>query len=276
MAAQRMAYELDTVVVVPNYFKAPSECDREVEVVALTSDHRAEYPYPFALHQMYSVLDWIASYVLLSPSVHSETCFSGGLSSTLKKHSDGISLDTSRIAISGGSAGGNLAASLALLAQAKPLSNGSRIVALGLLYPHLDAATPFDDKYKIMNPKDVALPPWVSKFFMKAYLPPPRDLTDPYVSPLRAPRDRLALFPPTVVVTAERDYLAQEGNQFAEVLEKAGAQTRLVQCKGVAHAFDLDPGFRKKQKELNNIAIEEAWGTVVDVFRTALAAELKQ
>lgn len=190
----------------------------------------------------------------------------------IKKHAD-LALDSTRIAVSGGSAGGNLAACLALLTQKMPLSNGAQIVALGLLYPHVDAATPFEEKLAAMqNSKEVTLPPWVSKFFLKAYLPRPRDLADPYVSPLRASPERLALFPPTVVVTASKDYLAREGDQFALALEKAGVQTRHVRCEGVAHAFDLEPALHKVQRERNRAATDQSWGTVMDVFGEALSA----
>lgn len=191
----------------------------------------------------------------------------------MKKHA-GFPLDTTRIAISGGSAGGNLAASLALLTQKKPLANDAHIVALGLLYPLLDAATPFEDKLKAMGEarKEIALPPWVSKFFLKAYLPPPRNSSDPYVSPLRAPRDRLAAFPPTVVATASMDYLAAEGDRFAQALEKEGVETHHVRCEGVKHAFDLDPGFSKAQKEKNRAAVNASWGAVIELFRRTLTA----
>ncbi|KZV80266.1 hypothetical protein EXIGLDRAFT_781185 [Exidia glandulosa HHB12029] len=239
-AARRMADELGTIVVCPNYHKAPG------------------YPYPFALYEMHAVLDWIAS---------------GGLSAVVKTHRESFVVDTTRIALSGGSAGGNLAACLALLTQKKPLCNNSSVVALGLLYPHVDAATPFEEKLDAMdNKKDVALPPWVSKFFLKAYLPPPRNFADPYVSPLRASPERLALFPETVLVTASKDYLAREGDQFAEKLQKAGVSVRHIQCQGVAHAFDLDPAFSKSQRQRNQAATEESWGTIIDVFRGALSA----
>lgn len=235
-SARRMADTLGVAVVSPDYAKAP------------------QHPYPFAIFQIYAVLEWISL---------------GGLKSRVSN------ADGARIALSGGSAGGNIAASLVLLIQSRPLPNDSQVVALGMLYPHVDAVTPYNDKLKRMRPQDakaLALPQWTSKFFMHAYLPHPRARTDPFVSPLFTPREMLARFPPTVIVTAEIDYLAHEGEEFGALLQDTGANVRVVTCPAVKHAFDLEPALpiiKRKQSSRNRCAAGEAWGAIIESFTTA-------
>lgn len=80
------------------------------------------------------MLDWVAK---------------DGLNRLLAEHPKSqhtsIRVNPHLLAISGGSAGSNLAAAVTLLAIERPIAN-AEIVALGLLYPAVDLAVPFNEK----------------------------------------------------------------------------------------------------------------------------------
>lgn len=190
---------------------------------------------------------------------------SGGLS-THPSLDHTFAVNASRIALSGASAGGNLAASLALLPQQSSYS----IVGLALMYPLLDAATPWPLKLRRagLEKSWVVLPPWFSSFIIHAYLPPPRDARDPLVSPLLASEAALKRFPATAVVTAEEDYLCAEGVEFARRLEACGVSVRLKTFERVGHGFDLipiPPGLARTSR--NAQATREARDFCADALR---------
>ncbi|KIJ49099.1 hypothetical protein M422DRAFT_45058 [Sphaerobolus stellatus SS14] len=234
-----MCEKLGIIVVAPDYAKAPL------------------HPYPQALEQMYNVLTWISS---------------GGLEQTLHKHGFHTPFNSKRIALSGGSSGSNLAASLTLLTIERPLPDNACVAGAGLLYPVLNIAVPYEEKLARVDPNRV-LPSGMSKLFLKAYLPPPRNFADPYVSPALAPADQLAKFPPTVILTAEYDYLAVEAEEFAKTLSDLGVRVEHKRFAHVGHAFDGMPARNKKQRKLNHGAREEAWGMLGHVFAEVLKDE---
>lgn len=110
----------------------------------------------------------------------------------------------------------------------------------------------------------------MSKLWLKAYLPPPRDLKDPYISPALAPLVYLKQFPPTLILTAEYDYLAYEAEEWVILLEQAGVRVDHKRFAKVGHAFDGMPALGLEQRQLNKEARKEAWGMMVKDFQIAL------
>ncbi|KZV97843.1 alpha/beta-hydrolase [Exidia glandulosa HHB12029] len=227
--AQHLADELNTVVVAPDYKKAPW------------------WPYPHALLQLHAVLKWIAD---------------NGLSTHPSLHPPFL-VDSSRIALSGGSAGANLAASLSLLSSSANIS----IVGLALLYPLIDLSTPYPTKLARsgLAKSWVVLPPWFSRFILHAYIPPPRSAHDVLVSPLLADASR---FPAAVAIaTAGEDYLCEEGDQLARKLESA-VKVKWRRFEAVGHGFDLLPTpYGLSRRRRNQQAIKEMWEMFVDTLR---------
>lgn len=135
-------------------------------------------------------------------------------------------IDPTKLAITGCSSGGNLAAATLINLGCPP-----RVVACGLMYPLVDVARPYPDKLACM-PSDAArarvLPRWLTRLFLDSYVPKPRSETarDPRVSPALATREQLARFPRTVIITAEHDYLCSEGIRFAKRLKRATRHRR--------------------------------------------------
>lgn len=198
------------------------------------------------------------------PSNNSLTMSSGGLNG----HSANHRVDPRRIALTGSSAGGNLAAALTLLCIHRPLPNNARIVGLGLNYPVLDASTPYVSKLSGIDAK-IVLPPWFSRFILHAYLPP-RSVRDPYVSPFQASREDLQRFPTTAIVTASQDYLSTEGDAFARTLKECGVRVTHRRFEEVGHAFDLMPTLDWARRRRNKKATKEAYDMFVQAFMDLL------
>lgn len=195
---------------------------------------------------------------------------SGGLAKALQDSPHpSIRIDPKRLAVSGGSSGSNLACALTVLCISRPLPDNTIISAQGLLYPALNLAKPYDEKIARVDPARI-LPQWMSRFFLKAYLPPPRSAEDPLVSPALAPEETIRQFPPTVILTAAYDYLAYEAEDFAERLRAAGVDVHNHRFEDVGHGFDGIPTRDHKQRMLNNKARDEAWGMIAEVFRKVL------
>lgn len=190
----------------------------------------------------------------------------------MKQHGYTSRFNANKIALSGGSSGSNLAASLTLLTLERPLPNNAHIAGIGILYPVLNIAVPFKEKLARVDPNRV-LPPFMSKLFLKAYLPPPRSFSDPYVSPALAPPEVLSKFPATVILTADYDYLAEEADHFAKTLTELGVRVEHKRFSHVGHAFDGMPARNKKQRKLNHGARDEAWGMMAHVFAEVLKDE---
>lgn len=133
------------------------------------------------------------------------------------------------VAVGGQSAGGNLAAAVALLCRDR---NGPRLVAQWLDVPATDLSLPEDESLRAfgkgfgLDIADVA--PTVGLYCS------PEHLRHPYVSPLLAPS--LDGLPPAVVTVAGCDPLRDQGERYARALETAGVPVRLTRWEGHLHA----------------------------------------
>lgn len=138
--------------------------------------------------------------------------------------------DPQRVAVGGDSAGGNLAAAVALMAG----DRGAPSLCYQLLiYPVTDHS--YDtDSYK-QNGEDYLLTKDSMVWFWDHYLASAEDGKKPYASPLRA--KYLNSPPPGLVVTAEFDPLRDEGEAYAKRLQDAGAAVTLSRYDGTIHGF---------------------------------------
>ncbi|WP_299951439.1 alpha/beta hydrolase fold domain-containing protein [uncultured Modestobacter sp.] len=141
--------------------------------------------------------------------------------------------DPARMAIGGESVGGTMAAATSLqLAQAgEPMPRAQVCV-----YP-LTTGEQFGDSMTDAadaRPLDRPLLSWMA---MHAFQGKPEAATDPRVALLDWTPEQRAVMPPTLVITAERDVLRSQGQQFAQDLEAAGVQTTHRHYEGVMHEF---------------------------------------
>jgi acetyl esterase len=167
----------------------------------------------------------------------------------LSDNAASVNCDPSRIAVGGTSAGGNLAAVVALMARDR---GGPPIAFQLLIYPatrrELDTNSHrqfASDNYYILSRADM-------EWFWNHYLANPADAANPYACPDRAVT--LKGLPPALVITAEFDPLRDEGEAYAARLREEGVPSVLRRYNGVTHGFFGMP----LQVDQAKHAIEEA------------------
>jgi acetyl esterase len=140
-----------------------------------------------------------------------------------------FNLDAERIAVGGDSAGGNLAAVVALACR----DHGPRLAMQLLIYPATDMAadapshSTFADGYMLTRER--------IEWYRSNYLRRPEDATDWRASPLKA--TDLSRLPPAYIVTAGFDPLHDEGRAYAERLRAAGVSVIYECFQGMIHGF---------------------------------------
>ena len=133
--------------------------------------------------------------------------------------------------MAGDSAGGNLAAVVALLAR----DQGPALCAQMLIYPVVDFTEEGSYESRVDNATGYFLTADDMVWFGHMYVPEGADPTDPTLSPLHAPS--LAGLPPTVLLTAEFDPLRDEGEAYAAALTAAGVEVHHYRADGLIHGF---------------------------------------
>ena len=154
----------------------------------------------------------------------------------LGEHAKSLGGNGSRLAVSGDSAGGNLAA---VACQVVRDEGGPTIAHQALLYPGTDATK------SQPSIAQHAHAPMLTRAKIDAFLdhylgPDGLAPDDPLVSPLWAVSH--AYLPPALVQTADLDPLRDEGSAYAERLAAAGVAVRHTNYVGVPHGFASYPG----------------------------------
>lgn len=139
--------------------------------------------------------------------------------------------DGSRLAVAGDSAGGNLAAVVALIARDR---RGPPIAFQLLVYPVTDGVH-FETASYRDNAEGYLLTAAAMQWFWNHYAPDAALRQHPYASPLLA--ERHAGLPPALVMTAEYDPLRDEGEAYAAKLAAAGVAARHLRYDGFIHGF---------------------------------------
>jgi acetyl esterase len=172
-----------------------------------------EHPYPAAAEDAWEVLTWVARHIRE---------FGG---------------DPARIAVAGDSAGGNLAAGLALRARD---AGGPGLVQQTLICPWLDLTPAAGGADSFRHFGDG---PWLSRtalgWYQGLYLAQPGRAGEVAASPLLA--ESLAGLPPALVVLAEFDILADQGRAWAGRLAEAGVPVQVACHRGMVHDFVMMP-----------------------------------
>ena len=147
-------------------------------------------------------------------------------------HAREVGGDPARIAIGGDSAGGNMAAVVAL--RLRDEGGGPAVRGQLLIYPvteHYSRPTPSYEE----NAEGYGLTRDTMRWFWDHYLAEPSQGDDQLAAPLRA-KD-LSRLPPALVVTAEYDPLRDEGEAYAARLREAGVPTECIRYGGMNHGF---------------------------------------
>ena len=134
------------------------------------------------------------------------------------------------ISIGGDSAGGNLAAVVALMARER---NGPEFALQLLIYPITEPSMSTESFQQ--NAEGYLLTKTMMSWFWDHYCPDIEQRQNPLISPLLA--EDLSGLPPAVVITAEFDPLRDEGEAYARRLAESGVEVEMRRYDGLIHAF---------------------------------------
>ncbi|KAG2230142.1 alpha/beta hydrolase fold-domain-containing protein [Thamnidium elegans] len=152
--------------------------------------------------------------------------------SWMKKNSESLRIDYKTLVVAGDSAGGNLAAGLAL--HEKALGNNDISFQL-LIYPATHDN--FETESYIQNQDNMFLPRDLMRYFWDAYSDDAEDRKKNTMVPLVATLQELKGLPPAFVISAEHDVLRCETEAYASKLIEAGVNTVTVRYLDTNHGF---------------------------------------
>ena len=165
-----------------------------------------------------------------------------------------LRIDPARVAVGGASAGGNLAAAVALVAREK---GGPRIAFQLLTVPVTELSSKaashreFAEGYGLTSAE--------MEWYGRHYVRTEADADDPRASVLRADLHDL---PPAFVITAECDPLRDDGEAYADRLRELGIAARYKRYPGMFHGFMSFPGVLPEAA----LAFEEAGAALREAF----------
>jgi acetyl esterase len=180
----------------------------EGQLVVISVDYRLapEHKFPAAVEDAITATRWIAD------------------------NSRQLGIDESRLTVGGDSAGGNLAAVVAISARD---GNGPDIAGQVLIYPAIDFALTHPSHREPET--SILLTHSVIRWFRDHYLTGAADVHDWRASPARAAT--LIGLPPAYVLTAGADPLRDEGDEYAHRLKEAGVPVTYRTFPGQFHGF---------------------------------------
>jgi len=190
----------------------------EHDCVVVSVDYRLapETPFPGPQEDNYAALLWLV------------------------ENAADLGVDRERIVVMGGSAGGGLAASLALMSRDR---GGPRLAGQVLIYPMLDWRTGGDAcPYRNRHTGEWIWTREKNRFGWEALRGEyqPTDHRKGWFSPALA--NDLSRLPPVYIATGALDLFLDEDVDYARRLIDAGVPTELHVYPGAIHAFEMVPG----------------------------------
>jgi acetyl esterase/lipase len=137
--------------------------------------------------------------------------------------------DTSKLALAGESAGGNLAVATAMYARDNRLTMPVHILSV---YPIANSSMTLPSRRDSANakPLNTAMLKWFGYYYAKT----PADMMDPRINLVKA---NLRDLPPTTIVNAQIDPLRSDGETLAPAMRSAGVRVEQRTFPGVTHEF---------------------------------------
>jgi acetyl esterase len=175
-------------------------------VISVNYQKAPEHKFPTPMDDCFAAVKWIA------------------------EHAEELGVDVHRLAVGGDSAGGNLAAAVALRARDE---EAPAIVHQLLVYPALLYGS--DTESARRNGSGYWLDHVTVQYFWNQYVRSADDGVNPYCSPLLA--DDHHGLPPAMIVTAEFDPLMDEGQAYARILEQSDVPVSTYHYDGMIHGF---------------------------------------
>jgi acetyl esterase len=210
-------------------------------VVGVSYRLAPEHKFPAAPEDCYAATRWVA------------------------ENASAIEGDATRVAVGGDSAGGGLAAVVALMARDR---GGPSLVYQLIVYPvtNYDLTTP-SYLEEACNAPGMGSSRDTMIYFWSQYLNDDADGRNPYASPLLA--EDLSGLPPALVITAQYDVLRDEGQAYAARLHKAGVPVTVSNYESSRHGF-FSAG---TLSDYTKPAREEAASALRSAFTTREAAQ---
>jgi acetyl esterase len=202
----------------------------EVGAVVVSVDYRLapENKYPAAADDAYAATAWVAD------------------------HAAELGVDPARLAVAGDSAGGNLAAVVALMARDR---GGPALAFQLLIYPVIDSSAARNDRpSRSENAVGYFLTLSQMEWYRAQYLPEEAAGEDPLVSPHLAPS--LAELPSACIITAEMDLLRDEGEHYGRAMVAAGVDVTISRTPGMFHGFFNMDAVLEGAKDAQRVAFD--------------------
>jgi len=156
-----------------------------------------------------------------------------------------------KVVLCGDSAGGNLSASTALALLDEPRLSGALMI-----YPateHYNAGFPSYTEHAKTGPLTTSIMKWFTNTYLGGLAPASPVLQQIFV----ARNSSWQKFPRSLIITAERDPLRDDGRRFAQTLKRDGVDVRYEHFEKDAHGFACSEGPTDSHKRL--IAIASEW-----------------
>lgn len=182
----------------------------DVDAVVVSVDYRLAptHPFPAGVEDCYDALVWTAA------------------------HAADLGADPARLGVMGDSAGGNLAAVVAITSRDQ---GGPAISHQALIYPVTDMTDAIQrDPSYVENVRGIVLSNEDMEVFHGHYVADDADVEDYRLSPIRAD---LSGLPPAVVVVAGLDPLHDSGVRYAQALADAGNRVTVEDFHLMPHGF---------------------------------------
>lgn len=193
----------------PHHYSLAKEYAQRAHCKVLFADYRLapKYPFPIAPEDCYAAYSWVLS------------------------NAGELAVNPARVAVSGDSAGGQLATVVCLMARDR-----GQAIPCGqmLIYPAAgDVETESVKKYTdtpMCNSRDM-------EKYGKLYRSDPSVGENVYASPIEA--ETLEGLPTAYIETVEFDCLRDGGILYADRLRQFGVSTELYNTEGTMHGFDI-------------------------------------
>jgi acetyl esterase/lipase len=215
------------IATIDTYNASAQALAEQADAIVISVEYRKgpEYKFPTAHNDSYAAYKW---------ALQNASAFKG---------------DSTRMAVAGESAGGNLAIAVSMMAR----DNGIRKPLHQLVvYPiaNNDVNTPSYIKYADAKPLNKQLMQW---FFMH-YLNNPAEGDHAWISLVEA---NLTGLPPTTIIAAEIDPLLTEGKLLADKLSTSNVPVTYKLYKGVTHEFFGMAGVIPEARQAQALASKE-------------------
>lgn len=179
-------------------------------IISVNYQKAPEHPFPTPFDDCYATLLWV------------------------KSHAAEIGIDPNRIGVGGDSAGGNLAAAVAVKARDEKIELSYQL----LVYPCLDRD--FTTDSYIQCATEYGLTTRAMEWFWDQYLQGDQHNENPYAAPMRA--KSLSGVAPSIVITAQYDPLVSDSEKYCAKLQSDGAEVIYKEYPGMIHGFYINPG----------------------------------